>query len=86
MVASTCQIARPNCVALPVVNNLGCDRPVVPNPIPTSPFPIRAGGTRIRSKTIAISPISMTGPSGVVSESVVAVGITSFCKDKDGKG
>ena len=87
MVAFSCQIARVISVAVVGGNYLACDIPVVPNPIPTSPFPIRAGGSIVRNnRFITIAPNSMTGPSGFVSESVVAVGITTFCKVRNGKG
>ena len=86
---ATCQIARNPSVAV-LVGNLVCDIPVVPNPIPTSPFPIRAGGTIAGSRIISIirsiKPFIKIGPSGDVSESVVTVGITTFCKVRNGKG
>ena len=90
MVAFSCQIARVISVAVVGGNYLACDIPVVPNPIPTSPFPIRAGGTIAGSRIISIirsiKPFIKIGPSGDVSESVVTVGITTFCKVRNGKG
>ena len=52
MVAFTCQIASPTSVAMLSVNNMGWDALVIPNPKPTSPFPIRAGRMATRTASL----------------------------------
>ena len=97
--ASCCQIARNISVAMVIVDNLGQDTLVVPNSVPTSPFPIRAGGVEAKaggiqriSSLITIMYITrvitrhITGPSGVIPQCEIVVGITTFCKDKKWKG
>ena len=93
MLAFSCQIASWSGVAMLSVNSLGWNNFVVPNPIPASPFPIRAGGikkTGRRTSTASLITIpvyvSTAGPSGFVSKYEIAVGITTFYKDKNGKG